>query len=58
MGKKKGVSEAAAVLRRVSRFCMQSCIIWEGFQCTWHQLEQVEKMPFNFIIPFNGLVSP
>lgn len=58
MEKKKGVSEAAAVLRRVLRFCMRSCIIWEGFQCTWHRLEQMEKMPFNFITHFNGLVRP
>lgn len=46
MGKKKekkSVSEAAAVLGRVLRFCIQSCIIWEGFQRTWHRLEQVEK---------------
>lgn len=56
--KKKSISEVAAVLRRVLRFCMQSCIIWEGFQCTWHRLEQVEKTPFNFIIHFNGSVSP
>lgn len=56
--KKNDVSEAAAVLRRVLRFCMQSRIIPEGFRCVWHQLEQVEKMPLNFIIHFSGLVSP
>lgn len=42
----------------VLRFCMQSSIIWEGFPCTWHRLEQVEKTPCNFIIHFNGSVSP
>lgn len=55
---KNGVSEHPQPFGGYLDFAMQSWIIQEGFLCTWHWLEQVEKMPLNFITHFSDLVSP
>lgn len=62
---KKGKKKKEKKNKTLSLRQLQSLGVHSGFACRilspgrvfWHWLEQVEKMPLNFIIHFSGLVS-